>query len=334
MSSNPLRSKTLGLSALLVLTVAGCDPLPSTPVNPPGAGGSAGGSSATGGRGGTAGSGNATGGSTGTGGSGTAGSGTAGTGGQAGAGGSGGSTGGATAGTGGATGGGGDSAPRPDTGSFEAGPNPELDRRCTVPVTFRNQAATTQGGMIFNREIPMPEATMQEIARKVCRVLYRQVSEVKNVNSQTLTIDTHDGVAFAGGGGINFSANYIGSYSQGKQPATISFELHGVLAHESTHVWQYTNGGGWLVEAMADYVRYRGGYDRLSRRGPGGNWNSPYTTGGFFIVWIEDKYDKDFGYKVNMGMKNQGFNYANFVQQITGKPIDMVWQEYQAEIRR
>jgi hypothetical protein len=55
--------------------------------------------------------------------------------------------------------------------------------------------------------------------------------------------------------------------------------------------------------------------------------------GGFFIAWIEEKYDHDFGYKVNMGMKNRGFDYAAFVQQITGKPVDMVWTEYQAAIK-
>jgi hypothetical protein len=210
--------------------------------------------------------------------------------------------------------------------------NPALDQKCTVPVKFTNSVAGSQGGMIFDREIMDAVATMQAHARAVCNILYRSPDEVKNVSMQGLTIDSHDGVAYAAGGNITFSAAYIASYSNNKTRAQIAFELNGVLVHESTHVWQYTNGGGWLVEAMADYVRYKAGFDRLSRRSRGGNWDHPYTTGGFFIHWIEEKYDKDFGYKVNMGMKNRGFNYAAFVQQITGKDVDTVWKEYQDDL--
>jgi hypothetical protein len=354
-----LLGPSLGLCALLALAGGGCDSAISPPVDP-----GTGGSAATGGRGGSGGTGAAgrggaggsgTGGTAGNPGSGGAGSGGAGSGGSSG--GTGGAAGSGTGGAGGGSGGsgggmggrggsgtGGSSADagsdRMATADTSAGgdgaarpSNPEIDQRCTVPVTFRNTVATSQGGMIFDREIPEAVATMQTIARTVCNILYRNVSEIKNVNNQGLTIDSHDGVAYASGGNITFSAAYIGNFSNGKSRADINFELNGVLTHESAHVWQYTNGGGWLVEAMADYVRYRGGFDKISRRQRGGNWNSPYTTGGFFIVWIEDKYDKDFGYKVNMGMKTQNFNYATFVQQITGKPIDMVWQEYQNDIR-
>jgi hypothetical protein len=211
--------------------------------------------------------------------------------------------------------------------------NPELDKRCTVPVTFRNTAATTMGGMIFDREVPDPVATMQAHARAICNILYRSVDEVKNVTRQSLTIDSHDGVAYAAGGDITFSSNHISNFANGKTAAATNFEINGVLVHEGTHVWQYTNGGGWLVEAMADYVRYKAGFDKLSRRSRGGNWDHPYTTGGFFIVWIEEKYDPDFGYKVNMGMKNRGFVYADLVKQITGKDVDAAWAEYQAAIR-
>ena len=188
------------------------------------------------------------------------------------------------------------------------------------------------GGDAFAKEFADAAAAMQAHARKVCNILYRTPDEVKPVTRQSLVIDMHDGVAYASGGEIHFSAVYIGNFVRGKTPAAVTLELNGVLVHESTHVWQYTNGGGWLVEAMADYVRYKAGFDRLARRQKGGNWDSPYTTGGFFIHWIEEKYDKDFGYKVNMGMKNRNFSYPMLVQQVTGKPVDMVWQEYQADI--
>ena len=83
---------------------------------------------------------------------------------------------------------------------------------------------------------------------------------------------------------------------------------------------------------MADYVRYKAGFYTLARRNPGGNWSDPYTTGGFFIAWVEEKYDPDYGYKLNMGMKDRAFSYPKFVQEITKKSIDAVWADYQASL--
>jgi hypothetical protein len=209
--------------------------------------------------------------------------------------------------------------------------NPDVDKACTPTVTFTNMFPTTTGGMRFTTAIPDPVATMQQISRTVCRFIYRKPEEVKKVPAMSLVIDEHGGVAQTAGNRIQFDANYIGGI--GGNADAISFEIHGVLAHEDTHVWQSSGGGGSLVEAMADYVRFRSGYDKISRRHVGGNWSDPYTTGGFFIVWVEDKYDKDWGYKLNMGMKSSTFDYATFIQQTFGKTADALWAEYQADIK-
>lgn len=208
-----------------------------------------------------------------------------------------------------------------------------LDQRCTVPVTFRDRGMGAAGAGIFNRTIADPAAAMQAHARAICRILYRKVEEVKNVTQQGLTVEPNTTIAFAAGSNITFSTDYIARFAQGKNQPAIDAELNGVLVHEGTHVWQYNNGGGALVEAMADYVRFKAGFYTLARRRPGGNWNQPYTTGGFFIAWVEEKYDPDFGYKVNMGMKDRGFSFPAMVQQVTGKSVDAVWADYQAAIR-
>jgi hypothetical protein len=210
--------------------------------------------------------------------------------------------------------------------------NPDVAKLCTVPITFMNQFPTTTGGMRFTTAVPDPQATMQQHARTICRFIFRKPEDVKKVTASSLVIDQHGGVAQAGGGRIQFDANYIGGI--GGNAAAIAFEINGVLVHESTHLWQYNNGGGALVEAMADYVRFRSGFDKLSRRRPGGNWSDPYTTGGFFIAWVEDKYDKDWGYKINMGMRTPGFSYPNFIMQTFGKTADALWAEYQADISK
>jgi hypothetical protein len=248
---------------------------------------------------------------------------------------------GGTSGSGGQAGGGAGNF-RPDGGAprdgggpvtSDSGPpsNPALDAVCTPKIVFNNMFPNTTGGMRFNTAMPDVTSAMQAHSQTICRWIYRKPEEVRKVTTLTVNIDNSDGVAFTSGSTINFSSTYIGGI--GGNAAAISFEINGVLVHEGTHVWQYDNGGGSLVEAMADYVRYRSGFDKLSRRHTGGNWSDPYTTGGFFIAWVEDKYDKDWGYKINMGMKTPGFSYPNFIQQTFGKSADALWAEYQADIK-
>jgi hypothetical protein len=240
-----------------------------------------------------------------------------------------GGAGGAAGGPGGAAGSAGAATGGADGAGYPP-PNPAVDQACTPAVTFTNMFPATTGGMRFSTAIPDVVATMQQISRTVCRFIYRKPEEVKKVTSLSLVIDEHGGVAQTAGNKIQFDANYIGGI--GGSADAISFEIHGVLAHEDTHVWQNAGAGGTIVEAMADYVRYRSGYDKLSRRRPGGNWTDPYTTGGFFIVWVEDKYDKDWGYKINVAMKDRTFDYGAFIQKTFGKTADALWAEYQADI--
>ncbi len=338
----------LAAAAFSILVFAGCENAPTPQPVTPGSGGS-GGVIGSGGRGGSGGGEQpgARGGSGGNGGP-SAGAGGAGSGGASGgptdAGSGMADAGGVQGGNSGRGDGGTIPGPRVDPGASETGnpppiadggtvPSADLDQRCTVPITFRNNAMGTPGGMIFAASIPDVVPAMQAHARAICKILYRNVAEVKNVTRQGFTIEPSSDIAYAVGGNITLSSDYVASFSRGKNKAAIDAEMHGVLVHEGTHVWQYTNGGGALVEAMADYVRYKAGFYTLARRGRGGNWDQPYTTGGFFIAWVEEKYDPDYGYKLNMGMKDRGFSYPAFVQKVTGKSIDAVWAEYQAAIR-
>ncbi len=192
----------------------------------------------------------------------------------------------------------------------------------------------SEGAKIFAASIPDAVSAMQAHARAICKILYRKVDEVKNVKQQRLTLEANDDIAFAVGGNITFSTDYIADFARGKSKPAIDAELNGVLVHEGAHVWQNTNGGGALVEAMADYVRFKAGLLHAgAARRAAATGTIPYTTGGFFIAWVEDKYDPDYGYKLNLGMKDNGFSYPQFVQQVTGKSIDAVWADYQAAIK-
>jgi hypothetical protein len=213
-------------------------------------------------------------------------------------------------------------------------PNPALDEVCTPMVILQNNLAETgEGGQRFNMQVPDATATIQQHARAICRLIYRKPEEVRRNATVTLFISAaYDGVARAGGGRVEFASSHIAGINGGAEAQ--AFEINGVLVHEITHLYQQNRGGtGANREALADYVRYKVGFDRLRRRRPGGNWTAPYTTGGFFMVWLEDKYDRDFGYKLNIGMGNPSFSYPDLVQQVTGKTIDAAWAEYQAEIQ-
>jgi hypothetical protein len=285
----------------------------------------AGGGGAAGGAGGAGGSGAAgTGGSSGGGGSGATG-GTAGSGGSVGSGGSLGS--GGTSGSGGTGGGGGTSPAACNTALTGAG-------KCAPEIEFQNEEANGDGAM-FDQVIPDPVATMKSVACQVCTILYREPEEItRNPPTITLHIYDFDGVANAGGGTISFSSRHIRNYDN---PADALFEYLGVLIHETSHLYQFDDGGGGLVEGMADFVRIRAGHHRMSRRSPGGAWTDAYTTSGFFFSWLAGPgglqsdgrvpADPDIGWAINEQMRDN-WSEQVFVDRL-GQDVDTLWAEYQ-----
>jgi hypothetical protein len=279
-------------------------------------GGSAGGPGATAGAGGS---------------SGTAGfSGGAGTGGNAGAGGS--------AGAGGA-GAGGAAGAMPEAGSVgtapDAGADPDagstdglFDAVCSPTITFENDDPNGDGAS-FDDAVPDPEALMLEVTTTLCEVLYRSPDEPRTPDSITLHVYSFDGVANAGGENINLSTRHLANYDGD----ALLEEITGVLVHEATHLYQYNDGPGGLIEGIADYVRIEAGHHSLDRRNPGGSWDDGYTTTGFFISWLDDQYP-DFGYRLNLTLTrddDEDWSEQAF-EELTGKSVETLWQEYQDDL--
>src|SRR5262249_7286397 len=103
--------------------------------------------------------------------------------------------------------------------------------------------------------------------------------------------------------------------------------------HEFTHVYQYGDGPGWLIEGMADFVRFRAGLIPLSNRGKGGHYDDAYQTTAFFLAWIDDAHP-DFGYQMNQSMTDddkKGWTLDVF-KQLAGKDVDTLWSDYQDDI--
>jgi hypothetical protein len=186
---------------------------------------------------------------------------------------------------------------------------------------------------------------MKDIACTVCSILYREPSEIpqnKHPDKIRLVLDTHGGVAQAGGGQIQFDLDYINSWAN-RSAEQIKQEMMGVLQHETVHLYQnYGNGG--TGEGMADTVRTRGGYYPRSRWQPGGSWHDAYTTSGFFYSWLtgpcsfhSESYpmnDFNLPYKLNKVLAGKSGDAAytavdGLLQQTFGKSADALWAEYQ-----
>ncbi|CAF2633832.1 unnamed protein product [Rotaria sp. Silwood2] len=85
----------------------------------------------------------------------------------------------------------------------------------------------------------------------------------------------------------------------------------GVLTHEMMHIVQSYSGGqpGWLVEGIADYVRWKYGQDKV-----GGGWQLPdfnreqrytnsYRVTARFLVWLERKVQSNIVNRLDQGLR-------------------------------
>ncbi|HSI71755.1 MAG TPA: basic secretory protein-like protein, partial [Fimbriimonas sp.] len=95
--------------------------------------------------------------------------------------------------------------------------------------------------------------------------------------------------AYASGGGITINAKWIRDHPN---------DL-GMVIHELVHVIQMYPGfkekPGWLVEGIADYIRWWRYEPEVPRTKPNpekANYNDSYRTTGWWLGWVSQKYDR------------------------------------------
>ncbi len=109
----------------------------------------------------------------------------------------------------------------------------------------------------------------------------------------------------------------------------------GAVIHEMAHVFQAypPNQPSWLVEGIADYVRYALGYQNTwsyAHCGPGSeSYTSGYWCSAAFLQYVERLYDKDIISKLDAELKKGAYNDALF-KTYTGKTLEELWQECKA----
>ena len=146
----------------------------------------------------------------------------------------------------------------------------------------------------------------------------------KNHRVITLKIRKSDkGIAFASGAKITVSSNWIE-----KHPKDM-----GLVVHELVHVIQKYKGRnpGWLVEGIADYIRwglYEGKtLDRFNRPKKKQGYKGGYQTAAGFLLWLESDKAPGIINKMNTKMR-QGQYSDNLFKTYTSKTLDELWSEY------
>lgn len=213
----------------------------------------------------------------------------------------------------------------------------------TVTVVDKDQGLT-EGSQIVHRLFPNLEDSIKEIAKGVCLLLYKDVSEIPYFEELQFELEYRDGVAYKAGNPpkitVNLSTKYLEDQYTQQGDDGIIYEINGVNWHELTHAYQYVpkNCGDYaggteffgFIEGTADAVRILSGYHSNRTPSPGGSWTSGYTTTGFFIEWLVNHYDPDFLYKLNQSCKTiDPWSYNAACNEIVGKGVQDLWDEYQ-----
>ena len=179
---------------------------------------------------------------------------------------------------------------------------------------------------------------MKEWAEKVARVCereYRMINdELKSdgfkpatVISMTMKKD-YNGVAYASGSRIVGSVKFFKDH-----PDDV-----GAFVHETVHVvqrYRTRNAPGWLVEGVADYVRFFK-YEpaKLGRINPDrAKYDGSYRVSAAFLNATAEKYDKELVRKLNKALR-EGEYKEDLWKEITGKPLKDLGDEWKASLKK
>ena len=168
-----------------------------------------------------------------------------------------------------------------------------------------------------------------EKARGRCEKWYPRISEILGGGGRpprkvTLVFKRNmKGIAGTSGDRIAISGDWVKAHP----------DDFGMVIHELTHVVQgYPKYEPvWLVEGIADYVRYwHFEPDRQPRVRPkAAGYREGYGTAAAFLAWIEKTHDKEIVPKLNRALRAGTYRNGLF-KEYTGKGLDELWREFTA----
>lgn len=155
----------------------------------------------------------------------------------------------------------------------------------------------------------------------------RKTFNKKATKDVVFVIDTaYKGVAEASDGRILFSAAYMKAH-----PTDID-----IVTHEGMHVVQgygYGSGPVWLTEGIADYVRYKYGYDNVGSKwylpayNAKQNYINSYRVTGRFFVWLEQNVKPGLIKSIDELLRKKEYTKDSWAN-LTGKTLDELWADY------
>ena len=159
----------------------------------------------------------------------------------------------------------------------------------------------------------------------ICDELMSEGFKPRTQISMALKSD-YKGVAAAGGGRITGSVKYFKSH-----PDDV-----GAMIHETVHCVQAyrTRGPGWLVEGIADYVRffkYEPG--KIGKIKSDAHFDGSYRTSAAFLNFAAEKYDKHLVKKINKAMREGEYREEMWrvLTKKTLKELDDEWRRIDEE---
>lgn len=179
---------------------------------------------------------------------------------------------------------------------------------------------------------------MKDWAEKAARVCERQYpmlcEELMSPGFKPRTVITmtlksnYNGVAATGGGRITGSVKYFKSH-----PDDI-----GAMVHETAHAvqsYRTRNNPGWLVEGVADYVRFfKYEANRPKPLPPErAKYDGSYRITAAFLAYLVEKYDKDIVLKLNRAMR-EGEYTEDIWKGLTKKTLPELGEEWKASLKR
>lgn len=167
---------------------------------------------------------------------------------------------------------------------------------------------------------------LQETFFKVYPALVNQFNK-DALKKVTIRIDTaYDGVAYASNGRIVISQAWLL-----KNPEDID-----VVTHEAMHIVQaYHNvsGPGWLIEGIADYVRYKYGLNNrnanwaLPAYRDGQHYKDSYRISARFLLWLEEHKKAGIVATLDHALRSEKYTEDIWMKE-TNKSLDQLWAEY------
>jgi len=174
-----------------------------------------------------------------------------------------------------------------------------------------------------------------EKAARVCERQYPMINDelksdgFKPATQVTMTLkEDYRGVAATGGSRITGSVKYFQDH-----PDDI-----GAMVHETVHVvqrYRTRNSPGWLVEGVADWVRffkYEPG--KLGRINPDrARYDGSYRVTAAFLNYVSEKYDKELVRKLNKALR-EGEYKDDLWKELTKKTAKELDEEWRATLKK